>query len=34
VLGSPLCAGLREEGRPELQLHQRLLRDEGRGERC
>src|SRR5215510_6050414 len=21
VLGSPLCAGLREEGRPQLQLH-------------
>jgi hypothetical protein len=30
VLGSPLCAGLREEGRPELQLHQRLLRNEAK----
>src|SRR4029453_12259355 len=34
VLGSPLRTGLREEGRHELQLHQRLLRDEGSGEGC
>src|SRR5262249_18495167 len=30
VLGSTLCAGLREQGRPEFQLHQCLLRHEGR----
>src|SRR5262249_42398162 len=34
VLGSSLRASLREEGRPELQLRQRLLRYEGSGERC
>src|SRR5262249_37012476 len=34
MLGSSLCAGMRDQGRHEVHLHKRLLRNERTGGGC